>query len=149
MWVEQLGFTALGAAMGVLLGQLFTWLSERSGSYAGYWEAEVVDEQGGIIRKDSIRLQHSGAKVRGRIRRTFPENQKHRQWKLAGRIEGKDFFATYWSSVHTDQSYGAFYLHQISDDLFTGNYLRLSRADHGKVDTIPIKFFRMRRRIRA
>jgi hypothetical protein len=138
----------IAAVVGGIIILIAQWIwhkiQESRGGYTGIWENQIFDENKNVVKRDRLDLRQTGEQAAGHIQRLFPENQRHRQWNLAGRIKGRDFFAIFWSLDPSVHSYGCWYIHQVDDDTFRGYYLRLSETDHDQITPIEISLHRQR-----
>jgi len=130
----------IGGIVVICVQKLVKSIKEKSNPYTGKWENHIYDNNGTVIKRDVIDVRQNGIEMNGTIKREFPPDQIHRRWEMTGRIVGKDFFAIFWSTDPTINSYGSWYVHYKNDFLFEGYYLKLNeKAKHG-VSLIRLDF---------
>lgn len=106
---------------------LYRRVREFRGDYTGIWRTEILDDAGQVVKVDRLKVKQYNDVLSGSIERKIPENEAHRKWKFEGRLRGADFFAVFWSVDTSVMSYGCWYVHQQSDNVLNGYYLRLSQ----------------------
>lgn len=142
--IVNVGYSVAGAIIYAGCSWAVRRWVERRGGYTGEWHAEILDAQGTVQKVDRYVFRHSGEIIQGEIQRMNPEAQAHRRWRLYGRLRGRDFFAIFWSTDPKVLSYGCWYLHQVSDFAFEGNYLRLHEGQSGVVvHPIPLRMHKV------
>ncbi len=105
---------------------------------------EILDDAGQVVKVDRLKIKQYKDVLSGSIERKLPEAEHHRKWKFEGRLRGADFFAIFWSVDTSVMSYGCWYVHQQSDNVLNGYYLRLAQQGTS-VTTIPLRLTRERR----
>lgn len=137
-----------GGAVVYLFDRALKKLREARGGYTGVWEGTILGEDNkSVSKRDVILLRQDGEEARGSIARVFPQGQNHRRWEFRGRFRGSDFFAVFWSTDPSIQSYGCWYVQQKTDDLFSGFYLRLSERDRNLITPVALEVQRTRKRL--
>ena len=134
--------SVIGATLVILVQILIRFISEKRGAFTGKWENHIYNENGEIIKRDSLNVKQRGDLIHGFIKRFQPEDQSHRKWKMIGRIRGKDFFAIFWSRDPSIISYGCWYVHQKSDFRFEGYYLKFHEKSKYRIKPIRLDFVR-------
>lgn len=123
---------------------LYRMSKEFRGDYTGTWVTEILDDTGQVVKVDRLKMKQYKDVLSGSIERKLPEAEHHRKWKFEGRLRGADFFAVFWSVDKSVMSYGCWYVHQQSDNVLNGYYLRLAQQGTS-VTTIPLRLTRERR----
>ena len=107
-------------------------------SLAGSWEDRIYDSRGKIVKTDAVTLSEEGDQITGEIRRTTPENQAHRRWKLVGKVIDQDFLAFFWSENPGIVSHGCWNLRKTGESVLTGYYLKAGGEDLSAASAIRI-----------
>lgn len=143
--LTNIGYIVGGFTFNSIATAVIKRRTEKRGAYTGKWRGEIANTSGVPEKIDLHDFKNRGDLVEGEITRQSPTNQKHRNWKLYGRIRGRDFFAVFWSSDPAVPSYGCWFLHQVTDFEFKGYYLRLEEQPTGtNVLPIPLTLTRIR-----
>lgn len=119
--------SALANIFGAIVKELITKYKVGKSSLTGIWTDEILGDNGETIKKDIVELKHYGDVIKGKIKRTVPEEEKHRVWNLYGRMIGNNLIAIYWPKEIGIPSFGCFFIQLKSDYKFEGYYLKLDR----------------------
>ncbi|WP_417910951.1 hypothetical protein [Candidatus Electronema sp. PJ] len=129
----------IGAGVMYLLQRVYGFLVENKAPYTGTWYSKISDGYGSIIKQDTWIIRQREDTLTGLIKRTFPVDQKHRQWKFSGKMRGHDFIGVFWAASNDIRSYGSYVLRQTGDDKFEGYYLSMQRTvsdDNGTITEV-------------
>lgn len=141
----NVGYSLAGAIVYAVGSAALRRRAERRGAYAGLWKGEIRGPDGTVVKVDQYAFRNVADVIEGDIERQSPGDQRHRRWKMYGRVRGRDFFAVFWSTDPAVLSYGCWYLHQVGDFKFDGYYLRLDEGANGvAVNPIPLCLTRIR-----
>ena len=130
------GILAAVGAAGIiaLVSWAFYRIRRDKDAFDGEWYGAIYDEMDAIVKTDLFVLKVRGETVTGTMSRTYPHEQHERSWVFSGRIQNHSFFAIYWSENKRNVSSGCWFLAQIDDNRFEGNYYR---NRHIRDDTDP------------
>ena len=117
-------------------------LIENNKPFSGIWENHIYDDSGNVIKRDELIVKQNDETLSGDIKRLEPQDQAHRKWKMFGKVRGANLFAIFWSTNTSITSYGCWFVHQKSDFLYEGYYLKLDEATRLKVKPIRLDFVR-------
>lgn len=111
----------------------------KNSPYSGKWEDDIFedDTKQKIVKKDEYIIQHNKRDntLTGSIRRILPVEQKHREWKMQGVINGNYLIIVFWASP-MQKSNGCIYAKLSGDYEYSGYYLE---EYEGIIDKTPIR----------
>jgi hypothetical protein len=116
-------------AIGVFIAtRLWNSWQCRKGDLTGEWKQYISGESGDKV--DNISLKHNNVtkKIKGKIKRLEPQNQRNKVWEFEGVIKGHLLFIIFWTSDvrKNPGSYGTIQLHEINENQLSGFYIRPS-----------------------
>ena len=116
-------------------------IKRKKSPFTGIWEDEIY-ENGIIVKKDIFFLKQKGDLITGTAKRIFPDDQTERRYDIQGKIIGHDFVAFFGATNKIALSYGSWFLSQVNDTTFDGNYLKMTKQNCEQSPMIHLKLKR-------
>lgn len=95
---------------------IFISIQEKS-DFSGKWINRLYNKDDNIIKKDIIQIKHNKKTgwIHGKVKRTYPEKEESKNWKVIGLLMGKDIICLIWST-QSFVSLNCSYLTQIENE---------------------------------
>ena len=120
------GGSIIGAIIWAVVGKLYSYLRfYKDSEYSGLWEDIIPAKSDGTPEKhDEFKIKHNKRTntISGEVKRTFPQHQTARNWKMNGVIHDGYFIASFWHEG-PQKSNGCIYAKLTEDNRYDGYYL--------------------------